>query len=56
MANVYATLIIKGVKTFEQVPNTIKLQVTQRLIDLECESLIPADYITAHSNELTGLE
>lgn len=40
MAVIYATLIVKGVKTFSEVPSTIKEQVRQVLIDLECEDLI----------------
>lgn len=40
MAVIYATLIVKGKKTFEQVPEKIKEQVRQVLIDLECEELI----------------
>ena len=40
MAQVYADLIRKGKKTFEQVPEKIKEQVRQVLIDLECEELI----------------
>ena len=40
MAVIYATLIVKGKKTFEQVPDKIKEQVRQVLIDLECEELI----------------
>jgi len=40
MAVVYATLIIKGKKTFAQVPATLKEQVRQILIDLDCEDLI----------------
>ena len=40
MAVIYATLIIKGKKTFAQVPDRIKDQVHQVLIDLECEELI----------------
>lgn len=39
MAIIYATLIVKGKKTFSQVPNLIKEQVKQILIDLECEEL-----------------
>lgn len=39
MAVVYATLIIKGKKTFAQVPDTLKEQVRQILIDLECPEL-----------------
>lgn len=40
MAVIYATLIVKGRKTFSQVPDKIKDQVRQVLIDLECEDLI----------------
>lgn len=40
VAIIYATLIIKGRKTFSDVPEVIKDQVRQVLIDLECESLI----------------
>jgi len=40
MAMVYASLIIKGKKTFAQVPVTIKEQVKQILIDCECEHLV----------------
>lgn len=40
MAVIYATLIVKGKKTFNQVPDKIKEQVRQVLIDLECEELI----------------
>ena len=37
MAVVYATLIIKGKKTLEQVPALIREQVKAILIDLEVE-------------------
>lgn len=39
MAVVYATLIIKGRKTFAQVPDRIKDQVKEVLIDLDCGDL-----------------
>ena len=39
MAVVYATLIIKGKKTFADVPDKIKEQVKQVLIDLDCGDL-----------------
>lgn len=39
MAVVYATLIIKGKKTFAQVPEKLKEQVREILIDLECPEL-----------------
>ena len=39
MAVVYATLIIKGKKTFAQVPEKIREQVRQVLVDLECPEL-----------------
>ena len=35
MAVIYATLIVMEVKTFAQVPNTLKAQVKQVLEDLE---------------------
>lgn len=37
MAVVYATLIIKGRKTMDQVPALLKEQVAQILTDLEVE-------------------
>jgi hypothetical protein len=40
MAKVYATLIIKGKITFDDVADTQKEKVRQILIDLECEELI----------------
>lgn len=40
MAVIYATLIVKGKRTYAQVPEQIKPQVKQILIDLECEDLI----------------
>ena len=40
MAVIYATLIVKGKKTFAQVPEKLKEQVRQVLIDLDCEELI----------------
>ena len=40
MAVIYATLIVKGVKKFSEVPDRIKDQVRQVLIDLECDHLI----------------
>lgn len=39
MAVVYATLIVRGKKTFAQVPDRIKEQVKQVLIDLDCADL-----------------
>ena len=39
MAVVYATLIIRGARTFDQVPSTLKDQVRQVLIDLEISHL-----------------
>lgn len=39
MATVYATLIIKGVKIFDQVPDKLKPQVREILTALECEEL-----------------
>lgn len=40
MAVIYVALIIKGKKTFAQVPDRLKEQVRQLLIDLELEELI----------------
>lgn len=40
MALVYCALILKGKKTFAQVPDKIKEQVREALIDMECEHLI----------------
>ncbi|WP_277988192.1 CD1375 family protein [Vagococcus fluvialis] len=37
MAVVYATLIVKGKKTLEQVPSSLKVEVTEMLKDLEVE-------------------
>lgn len=37
MAVVYATLIVKGLKTLEQVPSLIREDVRQLLVDLEVE-------------------
>ena len=39
MAVVYATLIIKGKKTIDQVPEKLREQVKQILIDLDCGEL-----------------
>ena len=40
MAVVYATLIVKGVKTYAQVPAKLKDQVKQILIDLDLSDLV----------------
>lgn len=40
MAVIYATLIVKGLKRFNEVPERIKDQVKQVLIDIDCEHLI----------------
>lgn len=39
MAVIYATLIIKGKKTFADVPDKIKDKVKEVLIDLDCSEL-----------------
>lgn len=39
MAVIYVTLIVKGKKTFAQVPAVLKDQVRQILIDLELPEL-----------------
>lgn len=40
MAMIYATLIIKGAKTYWEVPAALKNQVKTILIDCGCENLI----------------
>lgn len=40
MAMIYATLIIKGAKTYREVPAALKNQVKTILIDCGCENLI----------------
>lgn len=40
MAVIYVALIIKGKRTFASVPEIIKPQVKELLIDLELEALI----------------
>ena len=39
MAVVYATLIIKGKKTIQDVPEKLREQVREILIDLDCAEL-----------------
>lgn len=39
MVIIYATLIVKGKKTFTEVPDKIKEQVKEVLIDLDCGNL-----------------
>lgn len=39
MAIIYATLIIKGKKTFADVPDKIKNKVKEVLVDLDCPEL-----------------
>lgn len=40
MSMVYASLIVKGKKKFSDVPEKLKPQVREILIDIECEHLI----------------
>lgn len=40
MSLVYVSLIVKGKKKFSDVPERLKDQVRQILIDIECEHLI----------------
>lgn len=40
MAVIYVALIIKGKRTYDSVPETLKPQVKEILIDLELEELI----------------
>lgn len=46
MAIIYATLIIKGKKTFADVPDKIKDKVKEVLVDLDCPEL--AEYLTGN--------
>lgn len=39
MAAIYATLIIKGRKTFSDVPAKLKEQVRAILVDMDCAEL-----------------
>ena len=39
MAIIYATLIVKGKKTFDDVPDRIKDKVKEVLTDLDCPEL-----------------
>lgn len=39
MAVIYATLIVKGKKSFADVPEKIKVQVKEVLVDLDCPEL-----------------
>lgn len=39
MAVIYATLIIKGIKTFADVPDKIKDKVREVLVALDCPEL-----------------
>ena len=39
MAVIYVALIIKGKRTYESVPATLKPQVKEILIALECEDM-----------------
>lgn len=43
MVEVYVALIIKGRRTFKQVPKILKGKVRQALIDLDLEELIVED-------------
>ena len=40
MAVIYVALIIKGKRTFAQVPSVLKASVRELLVELELESLI----------------
>lgn len=39
MAIIYATLIVKGVKEFKDVPSTLKEKVKEVLINIDCSEL-----------------
>lgn len=40
VAVIYATLIVKGKRTYKSVPAKLKNEVREILISLECENLI----------------
>ncbi len=40
MAVIYVALIIKGKRTFDSVPDLLKDQVKELLVDLELEALV----------------
>lgn len=40
MAVIYATLIVKGKKTYSDVPVKLQEQVKEVLIDLDCSDLV----------------
>lgn len=40
MAMIYATLIIKGTKRYQEVPAALKAQVKAILLDCGCDGLI----------------
>lgn len=40
MAVIYATLIVKGKRTYKSVPAKLKNEVREILISLECENLV----------------
>lgn len=45
MADIYAILIIKGIRTFKSVPKCIKEKVKKVLIELDLEELTKEDTI-----------
>ena len=45
MPAVYALLIMKGARTFESVPNLIKQDVANVLVEMELEHLVPEEYL-----------
>ena len=60
MAVVYATLIVKGKKSFSEVPDRIKDQVKAVLADLDCPELAESGHRVRKSmndtiNPLYGL-
>ena len=40
MAIIYATLILKGKRTYKSVPDRLKAEVKEILISLECNYLV----------------
>ena len=55
MAIIYATLIIKGKKTFADVPDRIKDKVKEVLVDLDCPELAEYPAIALIQRFQTGI-
>lgn len=52
MAVIYATLIVKGKRTYASVPAVLKAQVKEILIDLELEDLVTVSWVSGQRNRV----